>query len=569
MAKYLDETGLSRFWNNIKGSIGSASDAQVNAWLTAHPEATTTVQDGAITTAKLANGAVTDAKLAQSKGVLTRVSDLRTSVRLSNKGRENLDLYANFVNGTWVNGELLPQYSYRVSSESTMTFDRNIVLSIATGFRIALYYFEDDTYTRTSGYQTGTYKVLAGSTFAIEIDKVPEVIGIDADVSEFVHAVELETIIGDMAESYANGMSETIEPSATYSGYYTLNGSSITAASDLFMQKFAIPYGTTRVYVKTKFFGLTGVAFSDVSDPTAKPLSYPANCTKDPLSPYLSLTDHEKTYTLDYYYKYVYVPYYKPWGTPTVIAYRDSAFKEMWDGIHPLDGKNVLVFGDSIAYTSLRWRDEFYRLTRANELACISNVGAHLTDYNTTTPLDGNYTSTADGGVHNVVCNQVYYWLTNMPSQVEPDIIIISASTNDTQTVEQLAVDLNVYTDSSGWLDVDAIDRTSFDGAMRWITSKLREEYTNAAIVFASPIQSAEAIHKLEYQLAKEAKMEKVCKRLSARLIKATSESGITGEFEVNNGMGRYLNDGLHPNELGGVVLGTYYANALETMFKN
>ena len=49
-------------------SNGTATDTQVetyiNAWLTAHPEATTTVQDGAISTAKLADGAVTAAKLA-------------------------------------------------------------------------------------------------------------------------------------------------------------------------------------------------------------------------------------------------------------------------------------------------------------------------------------------------------------------------------------------------------------------------------------------------------------------------------------------------------------------------
>ena len=63
--------------------IPQPTDAQVedavDAWLTAHPEATTTVQDSTITTAKLADGAVTDAKLAQSGGVLSdikAVSDL-------------------------------------------------------------------------------------------------------------------------------------------------------------------------------------------------------------------------------------------------------------------------------------------------------------------------------------------------------------------------------------------------------------------------------------------------------------------------------------------------------------
>ena len=47
---------------------GQPTDAQtaaaISAWLAAHPEATTTVQDGAVTTAKIADGAVTMAKLA-------------------------------------------------------------------------------------------------------------------------------------------------------------------------------------------------------------------------------------------------------------------------------------------------------------------------------------------------------------------------------------------------------------------------------------------------------------------------------------------------------------------------
>lgn len=64
MAKYVNEANLQRFWDNIQGQIGSASDEQVAAWLDEHPEATTTVQDGAVTTAKLADGAVTGAKIA-------------------------------------------------------------------------------------------------------------------------------------------------------------------------------------------------------------------------------------------------------------------------------------------------------------------------------------------------------------------------------------------------------------------------------------------------------------------------------------------------------------------------
>lgn len=54
MPKYVDGAGLSRFWDNIQDQIGSASQEQVDSWLTAHPEATTTVQDGSITISKLA-----------------------------------------------------------------------------------------------------------------------------------------------------------------------------------------------------------------------------------------------------------------------------------------------------------------------------------------------------------------------------------------------------------------------------------------------------------------------------------------------------------------------------------
>lgn len=72
MAKdYLNTAGLTRFWNNIKGQIGHATSEQVDAWLDAHPEATTTVQDNSINGAtKLIDGSVPDSKLAQSGGVL-------------------------------------------------------------------------------------------------------------------------------------------------------------------------------------------------------------------------------------------------------------------------------------------------------------------------------------------------------------------------------------------------------------------------------------------------------------------------------------------------------------------
>lgn len=76
-------TALSNtaYWTLLCNGFSSAEVVSaVNAWLVAHPEATTTVQDGAVTTAKLADGAVTDAKLAQSGGVLEEVADLKSDI---------------------------------------------------------------------------------------------------------------------------------------------------------------------------------------------------------------------------------------------------------------------------------------------------------------------------------------------------------------------------------------------------------------------------------------------------------------------------------------------------------
>ena len=62
--------------NPIVAEVASESiQPSVDAWLAAHPEATTTVQDNSITNAKLANGAVTNAKLA-ADGVLASVDSI-------------------------------------------------------------------------------------------------------------------------------------------------------------------------------------------------------------------------------------------------------------------------------------------------------------------------------------------------------------------------------------------------------------------------------------------------------------------------------------------------------------
>ncbi len=57
-------TGNGTQWSPVGLPTDEQTQEAVNAWLDEHPEATTTVQDGSITTAKIANNAVTTPKIA-------------------------------------------------------------------------------------------------------------------------------------------------------------------------------------------------------------------------------------------------------------------------------------------------------------------------------------------------------------------------------------------------------------------------------------------------------------------------------------------------------------------------
>lgn len=233
----------------------------------------------------------------------------------------------------------------------------------------------------------------------------------------------------------------------------------------------------------------------------------------------------------------------------------------------PLVGKKVLVFGDSFSVVSSRWRTEFYKRSKAVELACIARGGAHLCDY-ADTELDGNYYTEIPGSErNNTIDNMITYVENNRPN-ANPDIIIIQAFINDMPDRTLLTTYSNQINNgwSSQWISLSNVDRTIAEGAMRWQTSKLREIFPYSQIIYVSPIETA--YYDVEYMKLKDDKMTEMTQRLACDIVHGI-RCGITAEFETQGANGRFLEDGLHPNVTGGIILGRYIAQHVSNEYSD
>ena len=175
MAKYVSEANLRRFWGNIQDQIGSASQEQVDTWLTEHPEATTTVQDGAMTEVKLAKSAYDI--ISDGQRLLNGIGAFRNNA-LKNDGTIGTGDFGN----------------YRVASADIMTFERDIVISVEEGYRWFYFDFSGST-PRQSGWFACPMPMRAGTPFRMEIAKTVED-RLPADTYEFLSKVKIDSNIG-------------------------------------------------------------------------------------------------------------------------------------------------------------------------------------------------------------------------------------------------------------------------------------------------------------------------------------------------------------------------------------
>lgn len=143
-----------------------------------------------------------------------------------------------------------------------------------------------------------------------------------------------------------------------------------------------------------------------------------------------------------------------------------------------------------------------------------------------------------------------------------PKVIVIAASTNDT-----------VFGDVSEWNGVvsqsyTSLDRKNLYSSIRWAVETLKIVFPTAQIFLSTPIEGFSRPYNSGGQTRAD-RIITVGKYFNCQIIDALNESGISEKFErhQNLGEGRFLHDGLHPNNRGWKLMGNYFAQQIKTKY--
>ena len=128
--------------------------------------------------------------------VRTQFAREKTGLQNTNMGVSNLGLYAKFVRGGLSSGVVNTSQKFRVATNNIISFDRDIKLNIASGFKIGVHTFVNGSYSADSGWQTGSYSISAGTTFKIVIGRTSDDTSEIADIGYFVNQVTFVSLVG-------------------------------------------------------------------------------------------------------------------------------------------------------------------------------------------------------------------------------------------------------------------------------------------------------------------------------------------------------------------------------------
>lgn len=248
-----------------------------------------------------------------------------------------------------------------------------------------------------------------------------------------------------------------------------------------------------------------------------------------------------------------------------------------------------LILGDSITAENYSWTNLFARLVNAEKLTNLAVAGAHWNDYYrdgidvTEIDLSGNFDDGSGDTKNNVIFNQVLRFAQKITPKGEiisfthpktgetftipsdkglgteeieiPNIIIIACGINDaTQVGESGVGDFNSII-SQTWNEQK---RQYLFSSIRWAVESLKILAPDARIFLATPLYStyytAEIVDTIRDAIIKMGKYAGCSNPINL------SDAGISLLFENHQSNGKYLEDGLHPNNRGRLLLARYYA---------
>lgn len=125
------------------------------------------------------------------------VSQLKEDLEYANKGLQTFRGLGNFQHyGLNPDGTFMTSQKYRVSNDDPMIFDRDLTISVATGFRFSYIPFVDGVAQSWKGWYITSITIPKGTQFIIQIARVSEITSETADISEFLNAVTFSSGIG-------------------------------------------------------------------------------------------------------------------------------------------------------------------------------------------------------------------------------------------------------------------------------------------------------------------------------------------------------------------------------------
>lgn len=130
----------------------------------------------------------------------------RAEIGYLKQGRQLLDAF--FQNGSLLNGNFLSYVLYRIATPNVCRFERDLTLSIKSGYRFAIHTFdENDVFVSDLSWKTADFTIEAGQGFKLIIAKVTEDTSSIADVKEFYTALSVQTEFKDYVDKRIDDVS--------------------------------------------------------------------------------------------------------------------------------------------------------------------------------------------------------------------------------------------------------------------------------------------------------------------------------------------------------------------------